>query len=139
MSADVLREGEAVCNEPGDGVRSGLCGAVRFSVTGEPDVVGTCHCADCRKATGAAFVFYADWPRSAFTSTGATGSYRGRNFCPACGSRVFHLSEHRAEVLVGALDDAPGDLRPTREGWTIRREHWLDPVAGARQFERDPS
>ena len=23
------------------------------------------------------------------------------------------------------LDDAPGDLRPAREGWTVRREHWL--------------
>jgi hypothetical protein len=28
----------------------------------------------------------------------------GRSFCPACGSRVFHLSEAIAEVIIGALD-----------------------------------
>jgi hypothetical protein len=122
-------------------VRSGgcLCGAVRFSVRGEPSVVGTCHCADCRKATGAAFVFYADWPRSAFTSVGQVKVFNGRSFCPACGSRVFHLSEPTAEIMVGALDDAPGDLRPVREGWTIRREHWIAPVADAAQFAKDPA
>ncbi len=122
-------------------VRGGgcLCGAVRFSVRGEPLVVGTCHCADRRKATGAAFVFYADWPRSAFTSAGQARVFKGRSFCPACGSRVFHLSEAIAEVMIGALDDAPGDLRPTREGWTIRREHWLAPVADAVQFAKDPA
>lgn len=27
-----------------------------------------------------------------------------------------------AEVMIGALDDAPGDLRATQEGWTIRRK-----------------
>ncbi len=95
-------------------VRDGgcLCGALRFSVRGEPLVVGTCHCADCRKATGAAFVFYADWPRSTFTSAGQVQVFKGRSFCPTCGSRVFHLSEATAEVMIGALDDAPGDLRP---------------------------
>jgi hypothetical protein len=116
-----------------------LCGAVRFSVGGEPLVVGTCHCTDCRKATGAAFVIYADWPRAAFTSAGQIQVFKGRSFCPACGSRVFHLSEAIVEVMIGALDDAPGDLRPTREGWTIRREHWLAPVADATQFAKDPA
>jgi hypothetical protein len=77
-----------------DRVRGGgcLCGAVRFSVRGEPLVVDTCHCADCRKATGAAFVVCADWPRSTFTSAGQVQVFNGRSFCPACGSRVFHLS-----------------------------------------------
>jgi hypothetical protein len=110
-----------------------LCGAVSFSMRGEPLVVGTCHCADCRKATGAAFVFYADWPRAAFTSAGPVRVFKGRSFCPACGSRVLHLSEAIVEVMIGALDDAPGDL------WTIRREHWLAPVADAAQFTKDPA
>jgi hypothetical protein len=134
------RPGHAGFDQQAVRVRVGgcFCGAVRFSVRGEPLVVGTCHCADCRKATGAAFVFYADWPRSAFTSTGQTQAFKGRSFCPACGSRVFHLSESTAEVMIGALDDAPGDLRPSREGWTVRREHWLVPIPDAVQFARDP-
>ena len=115
------------------------CGAVRFEVRGEPAKIGICHCQECRKATGAAFVAYADWPRSALTFTGEGRSFRGRSFCPVCGSRLFHLSDHEAEIMIGALDDAPSDLVPTREGWVKRREHWLEPVPGASHSEEDPA
>jgi hypothetical protein len=107
-------------------------------VRGEPAVVGTCHCLTCRKETGAAYVSYADWPADALTYSGELRVYDGRSFCPSCGSRLFHLSPVRAEIMLGALDGAPGDLTPTREGWVIRREHWVKPVANAGQFERDP-
>lgn len=36
------------------------CGAVRYEVRGEPTVVGLCHCADCRRESGSAFLYYAD-------------------------------------------------------------------------------
>ena len=114
------------------------CGAVRFTVRGEPLKVGICHCSECRKATGAVAMAYADWPRDAFTTTGQVQTHQGRSFCPFCGSRLFHLAENGVEILLGALDEAPGDLSPTREGWIIRREPWLPPVAGAGQFDRDP-
>ena len=115
-----------------------LCGAVRFEVRGEPSVVGICHCMECRKATGAVFMAYADWHAGSFNYSGAVKEFCGRSFCPDCGTRVFHLREGGgAEVLLGALDDGPGDLKPVREGWIIRREHWLSPLAGAAQFARD--
>jgi hypothetical protein len=114
------------------------CGAVRFEVRGDPTVVGICHCHECRKATGAVAMAYADWPRSAFTMTGAAREHVGRSFCSTCGSRLFHLNPDRVEVLLGALDDAPSDLVPTREGWTKRREAWLAPAAHAEQAEEDP-
>jgi hypothetical protein len=113
------------------------CGAVRFEMMGEPEVVGTCHCTDCRKATGCAYFYYGDWPRSAFTSSGNTSEFKGRSFCPICGFRVFHLSDEKAEIMLGALDDAPGDLAPTQEGWIKRREHWLAPIVGTKQFDQD--
>ena len=114
------------------------CGAVRFELRGEPLTVGICHCTDCRKATGSAFFAYADWPPSGFSVTGEAREYHGRSFCPTCGSRLFHRSEDQVEIALGALDAAPGDLAPTREGWIIRREHWLAPLARAAQFDRDP-
>ena len=43
------------------------CGAVRFELRGEPLKVGLCHCTKCRKATGSAFLAYADWPPLAFS------------------------------------------------------------------------
>jgi hypothetical protein len=100
--------------------------------------IGLCHCADCRKTSGSAFVAYADFPPEAFTSTGRVAIYDGRSFCPACGSRVFSLSDHQAEIMIGAFDVAPSDFTPTREGWVKRREHWLPPVAGVAQFDEDP-
>jgi hypothetical protein len=124
----------------GSRIRRGgcTCGAVRFELRGEPLKVGLCHCTKCRKATGSTFLAYADWPPSAFTATGEAREYDGRSFCAACGARVFHLSQDRIEIDLGALDDAPFDLVPTREGWTIRREPWLAPIPGAAQFDRDP-
>lgn len=137
----VLRPGPSI-DENGVRVRYGgcSCGLVRFKVRGEPVKVGLCHCFECRKATGAAFVFYADWPRSAFQFTGSAVEFAGRSFCSTCGSRLFHLGEGKdqVEIMVGALDDAPSDLLPTREGWIKRRELWLAPLGTAGQFQEDP-
>ena len=130
-------EGEAP-PEPGVRVRRGgcLCGAVRFELRGEPKVVGLCHCGDCRKATGGTALHSGNWPLGAVAIGGTLASFAGRGFCPTCGGRVVHLSAHEAEVNLGALDEAPSGLVPTREGWTIRREPWVAPVPGAEQFER---
>jgi hypothetical protein len=135
----VVRPGPSFAPD-GTRIRRGgcSCGAVRFEVRGEPTVVGVCHCLECRKATGAVAMAYADWPSEAFLVEGEAREYAGRSFCPACGSRLFHLSPGTVEILLGAFDDAPGDLAPTREGWIIRREHWLAPVGGASQLDRDP-
>ncbi|MCO6050766.1 GFA family protein [Mesorhizobium sp. RP14(2022)] len=114
-----------------------LCGAVRYEVSGEPTQVGICHCGDCRKESGSAFALIAAWPRDSFKMTGETASYRGRHFCSTCGGRLFFLRETEARIRVGSLDAAPSGLTPTEEVWTIRREEWLNPVAGCEQHETD--
>ena len=114
------------------------CGSVRYRVTGEPEVVGLCHCADCRKETGSAFLYYADWPRSAFSVEGEYATYEGRSFCPNCGTRLFHLNDETAEIAVGSLDAAPSAFVPEREGWIKRREAWLTAIPEAGQFHQDP-
>ena len=120
-------------------VRKGscLCGAVRYEVSGEPLRVGLCHCGDCRKASGSAFVMFAVWPRAAFSSHGEIRTFSGRSFCPACGSRLFCLSEDHAEIRVGSLDDAPSDLVPSYEIWVKRREPWLHALPWAAQHDED--
>lgn len=134
----VLREGPRMDGN-GRRLRHGgcICGAVRFTVAGEPDDVGLCHCLECRKATGAVAMPYANWPRTAFSFSGEVREFVGRSFCPLCGTRLFNIEAERVAIMLGAFDEAPGDLRPTREGWIIRREHWLAPVADAAQFARD--
>jgi hypothetical protein len=113
------------------------CGRVRYSVTGEALRVGLCHCTSCRQESGSTFTAYAIWPRSAFRSTGEFNSWEGRSFCPICGSRLFSLRDDEAEVKIGTLEDAPTGLTPQYEVWVWRREHWLEPLPGARQYQRD--
>jgi hypothetical protein len=123
-------------------VRTGgcLCGAVRYTVRGEPVHVGRCHCADCRKESGCAFTVYAQWPIEDFELSGEVASYHGRGFCPRCGSRVLNPpdpGDTHVEVRIGTLDDAPFGLTPEAEIWIKRREPWLDPVAGASQHDEN--
>ena len=117
-------------------MRSGscLCGAVRFTVDGEPVHVGRCHCADCRKESGSAFTVYGQWPRDRFELEGDVATYDGRSFCPRCGSRLGCFDDDEAvEVRLVSLDDAPFELKPEAEIWIKRREPWLPPVEGASQ------
>ena len=113
-----------------------LCGAVRIAATGAPYRVGVCHCLDCRKHHGAVFYAAAMFPEGAVTVEGETHDYAGRHFCPRCGSSVFVRSGDEIEVHLGCLD-APNQLTPTYECWTVRRESWLPPFPGTRQYEGD--
>jgi hypothetical protein len=113
-----------------------LCGAVRLVATGRPYRVGLCHCMDCRKHHGALFHASAIFPHDAVTVEGETAEFKGRHFCPRCGSTVFGRSEDEMEVNLGSLD-APDQLTPTYELWTIRREAWLPPFPLRHHYERD--
>jgi len=113
-----------------------LCGQVRMVASGRPYRVGICHCLDCRKHHGALFHASAVFPQQALAVAGETGAYAGRHFCPRCGSSVFSRSADEVEVNLGALD-APDQLTPSYEIWTIRREAWLPPFPLARRYERD--
>lgn len=113
-----------------------LCGDIRIQATGAPYRVGMCHCLDCRKHHGALFQAYAVFPEDAVTVDGETGHYAGRHFCPRCGSSVIARSGDEIEVHLGTLD-APDQLMPTYELWTIRREAWLPPFPLNRHYERD--
>ena len=111
-----------------------LCGKVRIVATGQPYRVGICHCLDCRKHHGALFYAAAIFPQEAVTIEGETSDYQGRNFCPACGSPVFARWEDEIEVHLGTLD-APDQLVPSYESWTVRREAWLPEFPSMKRYE----
>ena len=113
-----------------------LCGSVRVLATGRPYRVGLCHCLDCRKHHGALFHGSAIFPEEAVTVTGETRTYRGRHFCPTCGSPVFGRSGDEGEVNLGAFD-APDQFRPSYELWTTRREAWLPAFPGVQGYARN--
>jgi hypothetical protein len=113
-----------------------LCGAVRVVAEGQPYRVGICHCLDCRKHHGALFHASAIFPADAVTVTGEVRDYRGRFFCPRCGSPVFGRSGDEVEVNLGALD-ATDRFKPTYELWTERREGWLPDFPVTRRYARN--
>lgn len=106
-----------------------LCGKVRFSANGQPKRVGICHCHDCRKHHGALFYAAAIFPESSVSIEGKTGDYKGRHFCPECGSSVFARTGDEFEIHLGALDET-NQFMPGYECWTVRREGWLPAFPG---------
>ena len=76
------------------------------------------------------------FPRESVAIEGETRDYQGRHFCPNCGSSVFARSGDEVEVHLGALD-APDQLTPTYESWTVRRQAWLPPFPVDHRYEDD--
>jgi hypothetical protein len=83
----------------GHGTHSGkcFCGAVQFSVTGQPAVMGFCHCSDCREWSAAPVNALTLWPPEALAITkGADkiATYNRteralRRWCTTCGGHLF--------------------------------------------------
>lgn len=115
-----------------------LCGDVRLVATGQPLRVGLCHCLDCRKHHGALFSAAAIFSAKAVSVEGETNAYKGRHFCPRCGSSVFARSGGEVELHLGTLD-APDAFAPGYELWTVRRERWLPEFPGLARYRRDRS
>ena len=86
--------------------------------------VGVCRRQDCRKHHVAFFYAAAVFPEDAATITGKNRDYARRLFCPRSGSSVFARSDDAIEVHLKSIN-APDDLRPTYENWTVHRLAWL--------------
>ncbi len=113
-----------------------LCGAVRYRVSGAiaPSGVAYCHCATCRKSTGAPVMAWATFPAAAIWLTrGVPASYSSspkalRQFCPTCGTQLFFTyteGEPEFDVSLGSLDD-PSRIVPDYHIWTSSRLPWFD-------------
>ena len=112
------------------------CGEIRFRVTMPNRFCAHCHCSNCRRAHGAAFVTWVGFLREQVeilegeltryvTDTGAT-----RSFCSQCGCTLFYEGPRwKGELhvvrsnLEGEIDRAPEshvyvDHRAT--WWTIQ-------------------
>ncbi len=96
-----------------------LCGAVRYSIEAEP-LPGRkllCHCEDCQRQTGTAFLSAMAFPadRVAITGTmttftmpgGQSGEPMNRRFCTRCGSPIVIDKDGTGRMLImaGTLDD----------------------------------
>lgn len=117
-----------------------LCGAVRYVALGEPERVGLCHCATCRKNTGTPYLAFAVYDAANVTIEGALKVHRApkidRRFCPQCGTLICLAEEGESEIdlTLGSFDEPPA-FTPQYELWVGRRPDWLSAVPGARQYD----
>ena len=104
-----------------------------------------CHCATCRKLTGASFATYAHVEKGKFRWRGgedlinryesAPGSVRA--FCRVCSSLVPGQAPYLKTVSVpaGLLDGDPG-VRPRLHVFTASKAPWWEIRDDLPQFER---
>lgn len=122
-----------------------LCGAVRYTVKGEPRGTAICHCTHCQKQSGSLFSFNlvvreTDYQQSGetmvFIDKGDSGHPVHRHFCGRCGSPLLAktaLMPGKVVVKAGTLDELDG-LRPQIEIYADHAVTWLAPVPGAARF-----
>jgi hypothetical protein len=116
------------------------CGAVRYTITEPAGYTHHCHCANCRRIHGAAFVTYSMFPRRAFTwdsgsenlGSFSTSANAARRFCKTCGTQVageMSALPNVISVSTATIDDCawPGSPRADlRHGWVSSKAPWLE-------------
>lgn len=124
-----------------------LCGAVRFVSTSAPVRGVICHCAMCRKHSGAPALAFVHFRASDFTWThDAPKRYRSsefaeRGFCPSCGSTLsMHESvlSDRVQITVGSLDQ-PERVRIDDHVWTAQQIPWFEVADSLPRFANSSS
>lgn len=117
-----------------------LCGAVRFRVEGEPLNVRICHCRTCQKAMGSPFYARALFDPRALTVEGDVARYPSsetidREFCRACGSRLFSRRTNGTAVGVAlaGFDDRHA-FAPTEHIWVSEKMAWVRIDDGLPQY-----
>ena len=127
-----------------------LCGQLRYKAHGEPDGMGFCYCADCRKASGSGFIPFMGFSANVLTITGRAHQFhspamRGgnatRNSCPECGGLVFggiHGVHDSHTIYAGSLDD-PSHFKPTLAIFVRDKPDWVAMPEGLSVFETMPS
>jgi hypothetical protein len=124
------------------------CGAIRYKLTASPLIVHACHCRDCQRITGSAFVINiwierkfveSDSPApKSFRLAGGSGKSHDVFFCSECGvylwSRYHGAPGDFLFVRAGTLDN-PDVVTPDVHIFTRSKVPWLNLPANRPIFE----
>ena len=123
------------------------CQSIQYRLAARPLIVHACHCRDCQRQTGSAFVINlwierkfveADHARlQAFRLTAGSGNPHDVFYCESCGTRLWSRY-HRAPgdtlfVRAGTLDD-PAALAPDVHIFTRSKLPWIELPKGIPAF-----
>jgi hypothetical protein len=122
------------------------CGAVRYRLNSEPLIVHCCHCLNCQRQTGSAFVINLLIEADRVEALAGTpqpvdvprddGSLQRIYRCPECQVAVF--SEYGRPqvrfVRAGTLDD-PGEITPDVHIFVRSKVGWVTIPPGTPAFD----
>jgi hypothetical protein len=126
-----------------------LCGAVRYTTTGEAVRFYHCHCSRCRKAsgTGHASNLFVKGSLAVLGGEDRIASYKvpeaerfTTSFCRTCGSRLPQFIEKIGMVLIpaGSLDVEPA-IAPQARIFTGSRTAWSCDATTLPEFTDRPA
>jgi hypothetical protein len=112
------------------------CGSLRLEVTGDPALVGLCHCTQCQRRTGSPFsavtIFPKDrvrieGPRKVYQRSSDSGRKVAYQFCPDCGSTVFWHAQFAPNFVLIAIGSfaEPSLPQPTMSVWEKTKYPWV--------------
>jgi len=94
-----------------------FCGAVRFTVSGEPAAMGYCHCESCRRWSAGPVNAFTLWKSEALTivegsqyvSTFNKTPHSSRMWCNKCGGHLFthHPGMGLTDVYAATIPTLP--------------------------------
>ena len=126
------------------------CGQLKLRLSGDPQLVSSCHCQACQRRTGALFGSTSFWRKSqvlaiegerrSWRRVAESGTGLVHQFCPTCGSTVFWESEATPEMMsvaVGSFAD-PNFPAPVRTVWTATKHPWLPLPDSIPRYEKSP-
>jgi hypothetical protein len=114
------------------------CGEVAYRVTGQSLVLFACHCSECQRQSSSAFGM-ALWVKhsvvelmSGRLQSWVRGTSNGQQmlcqFCPVCGSRIFHQLSSQKEIISikpGTLNNTKW-LKPVGHIWSQSAQPWVE-------------
>lgn len=126
-----------------------VCGAVRYLAHGEPLFATVCHCRFCQRRLASAFAVMASFPEASLEVTQGqlqecehrsdeSGRWLRMNFCPRCGTTIYHAAEVRPGILTiaaGTFDDTQW-FSITRHIWVRSKLPWVSIPPGVPSFDR---
>jgi hypothetical protein len=90
------------------------CGEIQFEVMGKPTWLGRCHCRDCQKISGSAFIAFAEYKLDDVQFIkGTPAPYKSssnvtRTFCGKCGSPIEWKRDdmpQKTSLALGLFDE----------------------------------
>jgi hypothetical protein len=122
------------------------CQAIKFTLSRQPTVMGTCHCTRCRKLGASILVFVDKDSFELVSGADAIVTYKpeapyqyNRSFCMHCGTALGELTSSSESFPISAncFDDALGVANQVH-AFVKEKPAWYDICDGAKQYQEHP-